>query len=137
MWLVFTGDVFVGLFIPKSWAQTVGAYFFMLLLSSFFFLKKWKVHCSHSDICEEIVSKTYYLILLVSSFIITVICPIDCLEDLILGSLHMQHFWATDGNPKWTFRMSGQWWLPDFKLMVSTSEKKLSNINGVVWRQVK
>ena len=34
MYLVFTGDVFVGLFIPKPWPQTVDAYFwcFFLLL---------------------------------------------------------------------------------------------------------
>ena len=41
----------------------------------------------------------------------------------------MQRFWDTDTEDSGVSQI--------FKLMVSTSEKKLKNVNGVVWRQVK
>ena len=50
----------------------------------------------------------------------------------------MQHFWAADGNQKWTFRTRQDSGLSQIlKLTVSSSKKRLNNINVVVWREVK
>ena len=51
--------------------------------------------------------------------------------------LSMQRFWATDANRSEHFARQFSRVSQIFKLMVSTSEKKLNNTNGVVWRQVK
>ena len=61
------------------------------------------------------------------------------LEDtFLIESLSMLRFWATDGNRKWTFRRPGHFGLSQtFKLIISTSAKRLKNINVAVWRQAK
>lgn len=43
MHLVFSGDVIVGLFIPKPSPQAVNAYFWCYFFSFFFCLQRWKV----------------------------------------------------------------------------------------------
>ena len=47
-------------------------------------------------------------------------------------------FWDADGNRKRRFRMLGRYCLPVFFiLLISNEEKILSNVNMVVWGQVK
>ena len=45
--------------------------------------------------------------------------------------------WATDGTGSEHFAAQDLGLSQIFKLIVSTSEKRLKNINVVVWRQVK
>ena len=55
----------------------------------------------------------------------------------LIGSLSMQRFWATDDNRKLRFAGQDISLCHIFKVIVSTSAKKLKNINVVVSRQVK
>ena len=46
-------------------------------------------------------------------------------------------FLSYRGKPEVNIDMPAQWSFPGFKLIVSFNEEILSNINLVVWRQVK